>query len=142
MAKKCVCYPKLTQYGVTSCNIDDQTILHPANSWISATPHNNSYIYHIRPQCPFHYCLPHPSLLNFSTANSQCQFNRSGVMYGHCQQGLSSVFASSKCQLCSNIYLFLIIPIAITCLLLVFMLFIVNLTVTEGTINVFIFYVQ
>ena len=142
IAKRCVCYPKLTQYGVTSCNIDDQTILRPANSWISATPHNNSYIYHIRPQCPFHYCLPHPSLLNFSTANSQCQFNRSGVMCGHCQQGLSSVFASSKCQLCSNIYLFLIIPIAITGLLLVFMLFIVNLTVTEGTINVFIFYVN
>ena len=90
--------------------------------------------------CPFHYCLPHSSNLNFSTPNSQCQFNRAGKLCGHCQKGLSTVFGSSHCQQCSNIYLFLIVPIAIAGLVLVLLLFILNLTVTDGTINAFIFY--
>ena len=137
--KRCQCDPVLVQYGITYCNINDQTILRPANSWISATTHNNSYTYHISLHCPFHYCLPYSSH-NFSTSNSQCQFNRSGILCGHCQQGLSTVFSSSHCQHCSNIYLLLTIPIAVAGLVLVLMLFILNLTVTDGTINGFIFY--
>ena len=138
--KRCQCDPVLVQYGITNCNINDQTILRPANSWISATTHNNSYTYHISLQCPFHYCLPHSSHLNLSTPNSQCQFNRSGLLCGHCQQGLNTVFSSYQCQHCSNIYLLLIIPIAIAGLVLVLLFFVLNLTVTDGTINGFILY--
>ena len=140
--KRCQCDPVLVQYGITNCNINDQTILRPANSWISATTHNNSYAYHISLHCPFHYCLPSSSYLNFSTTNSQCQFNRSGLLCGHCQQGLSTIFSSFHCQHCSSIYLLLIIPIAVTGLVLVLMLFVLNLTVTDGTINGFILYVN
>ena len=126
---------------IINCNIDDQTILRPANSWMTAEPYyNNSYTYHISANCPFHYCLPQSSYLNFSTPNSQCQFNRSGLLCGQCQQSFSAIFGSSNCQLCSNIYLFLIIPITIAGLLLVFILFCINLTVTDGTINAFIMY--
>ena len=57
--KGCQCDPVLVQYGITNCNINNQTILCPANSWISATTHNNFYTYHISLHCPFHYCLPH-----------------------------------------------------------------------------------
>ena len=138
--KRCHCDPVLVQYGITNCNINDQTILCRVNSWISATTHNNSYTYHISLHCPFHYCLPHSSHLNFSTPNSQCQFNRSGLLCGHCQQDLSAVFSSFHCQHCSNIYLLLIIPIAITGVVLVILLFVLNLTVTDGTINGFILY--
>ena len=140
--ERCQCDPILVQYGMTNCNINDQTILRPANSWISTTTHNNSYTYHISLHCPFHYCLPHSSHLNFSTPNSQCQFNRSGLLCGHCQQALSTVFSSFHCQHCSNIYLLLIIPIAIAGLMLVLLLFVLNLTVTDGTINGFILYVN
>ena len=140
--KRCQCDPVLVQYGITNCNINDQTILRPANSWISVTTHNNSYTYHISLHCPFHYCLPHSSHFNFSTPNSQCQFKRSDLLCGHCQQGLSTVFSSSSCQQCSNIFLLLIIPIAITGLVLISMLFALNLTVTDGTINGFILYVN
>ena len=140
--KRCQCDPVLVQYGITNCNINDQTILRPANSWISATPHNNSYTYHTSLNCPFHYCLPHSSHLNFSTPNSQCQFNRSGLLCGHCQQDLSTVFSSFQCQHCSSIYLLLVIPIAIVGVVLVLLLFSFNLTVTDGTINGFILYVN
>ena len=140
--KRCQCDPVLVQYGITNCNINDQTILRTANSWISATTRSNSYTYLISLHCPFHYCLPHSSHLNVSTPNSQCQFNRSGILCGHCQQGLSTVFSSPHCQHCSSIYLLLIIPIAIAGLVLVLLLFFLNLTVSDGTINGFILYVN
>ena len=138
---ECQCDSSLTEYNI-ECDINDQTILRPANSWISATTHNNSYTYHISLHCPFHYCLPHSLYLNLSTPNSQCQFNRSGALCGHCQQGLSAVFSSFYCQHCSNVYLLLIIPIAAAGPLLVFILFLFNLTVTDGSINGFILYVN
>ena len=86
--------------------------------------------------------MPHSSHFNFSTPNSQFQFNRSGILCGHCQHGLSTLFGSSHCQQCSNIYLFLIVPIAIADLVLVLLLFILNLTVIDVTINAFILYVN
>ena len=138
--KICQCDTVITNFVAISCNINDQTISRPANSWISATTHNNSYTYQISLHCPFHYCLPHSSHLNFFTPNSQCQFNRYGLLCGQCQQGHSSVFGSPYCQECSNIYILLIIPIAISGLLLVFLIFHLNLTVTDGNINAFILY--
>ena len=140
----CVCDPILNSkvLPITTCNIDHQTILRPAGSWLSAVTNNDSHQYHISPHCPLHYCLPQSSQLNFSTPNSQCQFNRSGLLCGHCQQGLSIVFSYSHCQHCSNVYLLLIIPIAVAGLVLVLLLFILNLTVTDGDINGFILYVN
>ena len=127
---------------VTTCNLADGTILRPTNSWISADTVNGSHRYHVSSQCPFDYCLPYSSYLNLSTPDMQCQFNRSGVLCGHCQQGLGAVFGSSQCKKCSNIYLFIIIPIAIASIMLVMMLFVLKLTVTNGTINTLLFYVN
>ena len=104
---------------IINCNINDQTILRPESSWMTAKTYNNSHTYHISPNCPFQYCLPQSSYLNFSTPDSQCQFNRSGLLCGHCQQNFSTTFGSFKCKSCSNLYLLLIIPIAIAGALLV-----------------------
>ena len=140
----CICDPILNSalLQITTCDINHQTILRPAGSWLSAVTINDSHQYHISSNCPFYYCLSQSSQLNFSTPNSQCQFNRDGVLCGQCQQGLSTVFGYSHCQHCSNIYLLLIIPIAVAGLVLVLLLFILNLTVTDGDINGFILYVN
>ena len=138
----CICDPILISIPITTCDINHQTILRPAGSWLSAVTINNSHQYHSSSHCPLHYCLPQSSQLNFSTPNSQCQFNRSGLLCGHCQQGLSTVFGYSHCQHCSNVYLLLVIPIAVAGLVLVLLLFILNLTVTDGDINGFILYVN
>ena len=142
LEKKCVCDRNLNykHFLIKVCEINYQSIQRPANSWISATTHNDSYTYHISLHCPFYYCLPHSSHLNFSTPNSQCQFNRSGLLCGHCQQGLSTVFSSLNCQKCSNIHLLLIIALVAVGFVVVFLLFHLNLTVTNGTINAFILY--
>ena len=109
----CKCDPILSSHipSLTTCDIDHQTIPRPANTWISAHTINNSHSYHVSLHCPFDYCLPHSSQLSLSTPDSQCQFNRSGVLCGQCQHGLSTVFGSSQCKHCSNINLLMIIPI-------------------------------
>ena len=108
--KSCYCDSILSNstLSITSCNLDDETIKRPANSWISAETKNGSHTYKMSPQCPFDYCLPHSSNLNLSNPDSQCQYKRSGVVCGECQQGLSTIFGSSDCKHCSNFYLFLI----------------------------------
>ena len=125
---------------ITSCNLEDGTVERPANSWISGQVINNSNTYTVCTNCPYDYCSPHSSYINLSNPDSQCQFDRSGLLCGHCPNGLSAVFGSPKCMECSNFTLLVIIPIALAGILLVMMLFISNVTVTNGTINTFIFY--
>ena len=137
----CQCDPILASHipSLTTCDIDHQTIPRPANTWISAHTINNSHSYHVSLHCPFDYCLPHSSQLNLSTPDSQCQFNRSGVLCGQCQHGLSTVFGSSQCKHCSNIYLLIIIPFGIAGFILVVLLFFLNLTTTDGKLTVYCF---
>ena len=140
----CQCDPILSSHipSLTTCDIDHQTIPRPANSWISAHTINNSHSYHVSLHCPFDYCLPHSSKLNLSTPDSQCQFNRSDVLCGQCQHCLSTVFGSSQCKHCPSVYLLIIIPIGIAGVVLVLLLFVLNLTVANGNINPFLFYVN
>ena len=140
----CQCYPSFKQFGFVKCDINIQAILRPNTGWISCDSHanNDSYSCDISQFCPYDYCKPYSFYLNFSTPDSQCQFNRSGILCGQCQQGLSAVFGSHHCQHCSNIYLLLIMPIAVAGVLLILLLIVLNLTVTDGTINSFILYVN
>ena len=143
--KGCVCDPTLAlgPLLITKCSLDHQAIFRPANSWISGyttSDRRNHQTYLVTTHCPFDYCKPYPLFLNLSSPDLQCQFNRTGLLCGKCHSGLSAVFGSSQCQQCSNIYLLIVIPLAITGVVLVFMLFFLNLTVTDGDIVPFIFY--
>ena len=57
----CTCDPLLNSklLSITTCDINHQTILRPANTWLTAITINNSHQYHISPHCPLQYCLPH-----------------------------------------------------------------------------------
>ena len=140
----CQCDPVLLMHvaSVTTCNINDQTILRQPNSWITGTTINDSHTYNVSSSCPFDYCSPNSLHFNLLNPDSQCQFNRTGILCGQCQQDLSAVLGSSQCKRCSSVYLFLVIPIAIAGIALVMVLFIINLTVTDGDINAFLFYVN
>jgi len=137
---KCECDDVLALVGVLTCNVNNQMILRPANCWITATANNHSQSYAVSRKCPFDYCLPHSSYLALSSPNSQCQFNRSGLLCGQCQEGLSAVLGSSQCHHCSNTYLLLILVFAALGVSLVVIMFAINFTVTDGTINGFILY--
>ena len=134
----CQCDSMLASFVIllNSCNINDQTILCPANSWIAGkTNSDNSHNYQISLRCHLDYCLPHSSYLDLSHPDSQCQFNRAGLLCGECKKGLSAIFGTSKCQECPNASLFLIFVFASAGIILVIGLFIFNLTVTNGIIN-------
>ena len=145
--KSCYCDPVLSKnkvISIKSCNLNDETILRPAYSWISAKrdDNTNNTTYIVSSYCPFERCLPYQSDLNLSNPDTQCQFNRTGLLCGKCQQGLSTVFGSLQCRRCSNMYLLLIIPNAIAGVVFVTLLYIFNLTVRNGTVNTCIFYIN
>jgi len=99
---------------VNVCNIDDQTILRPASSWIvGSTNEHDHHTYQVSSQCPFDYCLPHSSHLDLSNPDSQCQFNRTGLLCGRCKEGLSILtcvwYSTYQCKNHTNYYLFRII---------------------------------
>ena len=135
----CQCYQFLKLFDITDCDINKKALLRPASSWIVVISHESV---HVSKECPFNYCKPHAFYLCLSTPDLQCQFERSGMLCGGCKAGLSTVFGSYHCQRCSNIYILLIIPIGVAGLLLVLLLFLLNLTVTDGSINAFILYVN
>ena len=136
---QCVCEERLQNF-TDRCHINNQTITRTRsdNFWIGMTNKNDGIILH--PHCPFDYC--HTRDLNFKINESdfQCKYNRSGLLCGECQQGLSLVFGTSKCRVCSNHYLSVVIVFAFAGVVLVILLLSLKLTVSVGTINGLIFY--
>ena len=124
----CQCDPVLSNIlDPLTCDINDGTVLRPASSWISANTVNNLHAYHVSLKCPFDYCTPHSTQTNLSNPDLQCQFSRCGVLCGHCPPGLSTVFGSSQCKTCSDIFLLIIVPIALAGAVVVCVLFLLNL---------------
>ena len=137
----CDPYLRVSNIYIETCYIDQSTITRPANTWITAHNHsNNNTKYLISHNCPMDYCLPHSSHLNLLHPDLQCQFNRTGILCSQCQHSLSMVFGSSRCIHCTNIHILITIIVILAGIVLVVLLYLLNLTVTNGTINGIIFY--
>ena len=132
---ECACAPQLRKPGV-KCDINKQLIHRPGSLWIGN--YSNEVVVHTN--CPFDYCRPQDHEISLYQQNQQCAFNRSGVLCGACQSGLSLALGSSRCKQCSNIYILLLIPFAVGGLTLIIILLKCNLTVSTGTLNGLIFY--
>ena len=135
---KCDCDFILTKILV-SCNIDQSAISRPGNTWLTAHNQTQNTKYLIS-DCPMDYCLPYSSYVNLLYPDLQCQFNRTGVLCSQCQEPLSMVFGSSRCMECTNIHILITIIVIVAGIILVVLLYLLNLTVTKGTINGMIFY--
>ena len=136
----CDCDPVLSSY-IDECHIDHSALWCPANTWISAYTQANNTTAYLISDCPMDYCLPYSSDINLLYRDLQCQFNRTGILCSQCHHHLSMVFGSSRCMKCTNLRIILIITIVIVAgIVLVVLLYLLNLTVTNGTINGIIFY--
>ena len=135
----CDCDKRLTHY-ISNCSTENETIQVNNNVWIKYINFTNSTSEYITHDCPFGYCVEKPVTLSLTDQDAQCAFNRSGILCGECDEGLSLVFASSECQQCSNYYLFLLLPFAVAGIALVAFILILNMTVATGTIHGLIFY--
>ena len=134
----CNCDPVLSTI-IDNCDINYSAITRPANSWVFAHAQTNNTEYLIA-NCPMDYCLPYSSKLNLLYPDVQCQFNRTGMICSQCQHSLSMVFGSSRCMKCTNMHIFISIIVIVAGIVLVVLLYVLNLTVTNGTINGILFY--
>ena len=89
--------------------------------------------------CPLKYCNQSDTI-DVTNLGSICRHNRTGILCGGCSPGLSSMFGGPNCRKCSNLWLLTIPIYALASILLVVLLFLLRLTVTNGTISGAIFF--
>ncbi len=138
----CICDQRLADYTNT-CSADNGTILRDTSDsfWVGVDDETQELLLH--PSCVYDYCISETSkFISVNKSDAQCNYNRSGKVCGGCSEGLSVVLSSSRCLQCSNSYLALLVPFTLAGIALVFLLFVLNLTVTMGTINGLVFYVN
>ena len=135
--KACDCEEALKQsVSNISCDAATSTISRQRGIWIG-----NISDCLIRSNCPFDYCNTAQVRFSLTDPDPQCALNRTGILCGKCQDGLSLALGSNDCIQCAQFsYLALIIPFAAAGFGLVALLMVLNLTVSIGTINGLIFY--
>ena len=133
---RCVCHQILLDNNIDTCFFSNGTgfILRPAPYWIGLPNDTNSSIL-IHPHCPFDYCQLQDISITAESVNTQCQYQRSGVLCGSCHEGLSMILGSSECKTCSNVYLVSIAIFILMGMALVTILTLLNMTVSVGTLN-------
>jgi len=138
----CNCDSDLREY-VDGCIINDQTVRRLPNIYILGNSLiNSTSLYEIAMDCPTDYCLPGTARINLKDADTQCQPNRTDFLCSQCTEGYSVVFGSNQCKRCSNLHLLFIIYFVFTGLFLTAFLFILNFSVTSGTVNGLVLYVN
>ena len=146
---ECDCDSALSLY-ITECDIATSSVLRKdTNSWITYINDTDPPEYVIYENCPFDYCQPQTQsvTINFNLphgADSQCAYDRTGVLCGACKEDLSLSLASSRCVPCRThwpaVFVVILLAAAIAGILLVTALLALNMTVSVGLINGFIFY--
>ena len=146
---ECICDSKLSPY-ITDCNNATSSVFRlKTNSWITYINDTDPSGYVKYPHCPFDYCKPSTEnvSINFNLPNgaeAQCAYNRTGVLCGSCRGKLSLSLASSNCLPCHSYWPAVCVVIILAAvsagILLVTALLAINMTVSVGLINGFIFY--
>ena len=136
---KCDCNQMLQGLKGVKCYIQDLTIGRSGLIWLGTLKEGNGTVV-TSEYCLFDYCNKENSNVTLSDPDSQCNYNHSGTLCGGCQPGLSLALGSAQCLQCSNKYLALLIPFALAGPALVFFIKLLDLTVSQGTINGLIFY--
>ena len=135
--KSCDCIKLKNIIGTITCDATIKMITRHGDVWIGNI--NNHVIVH--KTCPFDYCNTAQVSFSLTDPDPQCALNRTGILCGRCQDGLSLALGSNNCIQCPRFsYLALIIPFAAAGFGLVALLMVLNLTVSTGTINGLIFY--
>ena len=128
----------LTKYNISS-DINTLTVIKYGTIWVGSYS-NNVLAVHLH--CPYDYC--NTTSITFrieDEQDNQCNNNRRGVLCGECQPNMSAMFGSTRCMACSGQqHLWLLIAFSIMGVALVTILFLLNCTVSVGTINGLILY--
>ncbi len=130
------CDCNVTDLEQVECN-EDGTLSYRVDYWLGM----DEVFGYIQKQCIFDYCTPGHSVLDLSESDSQCRNNRAGILCGGCAENFSRKIGTSSCDKCdSYISLLWILFFAILGIGLFAYLAVLNVTITDGFINGFIFY--
>ena len=139
----CICKRDVRRKDIY-CNNDTQVITRQGRIWIGynlfrSVDQENIIVHRL---CPYNYCNLENVSVNFTTTDSQCANHRVGMLCGACGDNKSVSLGGSHCLKCSKSSVALVILFVFMGLFLVLFLIAFNLTVTEGTVNALIFYVN
>ena len=139
---KCDCNGLLQKMPAIHCHIQEQTIGRSGLLWVGMIQDDNRTNGTVAASeyCSLDYCNAEDSNVTLSEPDSQCNYNHSGTLCGGCQPGLSLALGSAQCLQCSNKYLALLIPLTLAGPVLVFSIKLLDLTISQGTLNGLIFY--
>ena len=140
----CICNDEITEVSGVQCNISwmPHPIQRSGSNWISHLSDKNCTVAHTG--CPFDYCNMSPVKISLNESDLQCNYNRSGILCGQCQSGLSLILGSNRCSDCTNTNIYITISLVILLMLagvgLVLIVKVLNLTISNGSINGILFY--
>ena len=137
----CKCSNELLEVGIEYCEIMNHTgLIHRGGTfWLSSLQNQTGIVVHTN--CPYHYCKRESLRLDPTIPDTQCALSHSELLCEGCLANYSLTIGSNRCLLChSNNGLSLIIFFIAAGFLLVFFVKILDLTVSNGTINGLIFY--
>ena len=139
----CDCEPRLQHFS-TKCDINTNSIeksKKPFWMGIDKSNENNSELI-LHSGCPLDYCAEPPVTITLDDLDNQCDHNHTGRLCGQCRNDFSIALGTLHCVPCNdrNYFLALILAFAVTGIVLVAVLLLLNLTVAVGTINGLIFY--
>ena len=151
VSHKCDCSSWVSGLRAT-CNITMKSIYRSVNSswWIGELQTGNMSAAIYSTFCPFDYCVRkgvHLQINEIDFADSQCANHRTGILCGACKGNWSKVLGSNSCKLCHSPHsilrmLGLIVLFALLGIVFVFLVGILDITVSEGTLNAIIFYMN
>ena len=145
---ECVCDSKLSPF-ITHCDYATSSVIRVStNSWISYINDTDPPGYVKCQYCPFDYCQHSEDnvSINFNLPNgadAQCSYNRTGTLCGSCRGKSSLSLASSQCLPCHSYWpavcVVILLAAILAGILLVTAQLALNMTVSVGLINSFIF---
>ena len=101
--------------------------------WVDAINEDNVIM---QRRCPFDYCLAQLTGVDLMCPDTQCAMNHAGTLCGGCRKGFSLALGTNMCLSCENkSSLGLLVFFASAGILLVVFIKVLNLTVSQGTIN-------
>ena len=141
--KRCDCDNRLLKTSLNiECSISNEVIILTDSGWLSY----EGGLLRIHFDCPLDYCLQTKKYISPLQSDTQCAYNHDGVLCGGCLTKYSVVLGSWKCKMCShssvNNFIWLTVVMALAGVLLVVFLLLMKMTVSSGTINGLILYVN
>ena len=141
----CQCDATIASYDIDNCTVTNGVglVYRKGTTWVSHVPtsENETDGFLVHRYCPFEYCKTETVGVDLYHPNTQCAFNHTGILCGSCPSNLSLALGSSQCLLCTtNKHISLLTVFVVAGLGLVLLIKVLDITVTQGTINGLIFY--